>query len=94
MGLEKSDEGIKNLQNNAEKCRKKEADKLIKVLYFFGLFMVAFACAALFLAYSRHRAPDFRSYNMMNQNAGQPDRSMRSKFGSEYATMRTSCSML
>ncbi|CBY12339.1 unnamed protein product [Oikopleura dioica] len=73
MGLQKSDEGIKNLQNNAEKCRKKEADKLIKVLYFFGLFMVAFACAALFLAYSRHRAPDFRSYHMMNQNAGQPD---------------------
>ena len=34
MGLQKSDEGIKNLQNNAEKCRKKEADKS-KLLTFY-----------------------------------------------------------
>jgi len=43
MGLQKSDEGIKNLQNNAEKCRKKVADKSKLFTFYFAFYKVFFS---------------------------------------------------
>ena len=43
MGLQKSDEGIKNLQNNAEKCRKKEADKSKLFTFYIAFYKVFFS---------------------------------------------------
>ncbi|CAG5109963.1 Oidioi.mRNA.OKI2018_I69.chr2.g4427.t2.cds [Oikopleura dioica] len=59
---ETNDRNTNNIRFAANKCFEKESAKMIKVLYFLGIGMMAFACVALFMAYSRHRAPDFRAY--------------------------------